>query len=268
MRVHGTFTTVIKVCKEIFTIPPVRDAVVSYDDTWSILSNARQLLPNIDSNHIKSGNVSISYLRAYLTIADDREDDITIACAFILFMMRHLWFQKANDTVLLGYLMAVANLDSAAQYDWGYVIIVSLYLGLDTAYWLYEYYGVGHPIVKEDVKFSAYPRLRAWERGNRRKTNNQATNLFILGRYYIDRRTVDTITWEPWLESTVSEIDDVLTAKLISRTGMLLQIPNGNYKYYKGDRCWRQLAGEARIPLDPPLIILSHISPTALQEMR
>ncbi|KAF6157839.1 hypothetical protein GIB67_003739 [Kingdonia uniflora] len=116
----------------------------------------------------------------YLTIAADREDDITIAHAFILFMMGYLWFQTANDTLPLGYLAAVADLDEAAQYDWGYAILASLYHGLDTAvttggaitgfsqlleYWFYEYCGVGHPIVKEEVKFSAYPRLRACERG-------------------------------------------------------------------------------------------------------
>ncbi|KAF6135029.1 hypothetical protein GIB67_014078 [Kingdonia uniflora] len=140
---------------------------VSYDDSWSVLSNAEQLLPNIDYIHIKSGNVSISHLRRYLTVADDREDDITIARAFILFMMGHLWFQMANDTVPLGYLAAVADLDSVNQYDWGYAILASLYHGLDTtvmtggaitrfvhllAYWFYEYYGAGHPIVKEDIK--------------------------------------------------------------------------------------------------------------------
>ncbi|KAF6167837.1 hypothetical protein GIB67_027615 [Kingdonia uniflora] len=65
---------------------------VSYDDTWSILSNARQLLPNIESSNIKSGNVNISHLRTYLTITGDWENDITIAHAFIIFMMGHLWF--------------------------------------------------------------------------------------------------------------------------------------------------------------------------------
>ncbi|KAF6172777.1 hypothetical protein GIB67_042816 [Kingdonia uniflora] len=227
MRVHGTFTTVFKMCKDIATIPAVRDAVVNifgqfmdirldnsdnrliqalterwwptthtflfpcaeievtplnftmltllsigrypthvpYDDTWSILSNARQLLPNIDSSHIKSGNVSITHLRSYLTVATDREDDITIAHAFILFMMGHLWSQTANDTVSLRYLVAVNYLDSAVQYDWGYAILAPLYHGLDTAvttggaitefvqllpYWFYEYCGVGHPIVKEE----------------------------------------------------------------------------------------------------------------------
>ncbi|KAF6149141.1 hypothetical protein GIB67_025997 [Kingdonia uniflora] len=106
---------------------------VSYDDAWFVLSNARQLLLNIDVSHIRSGNVSISHLRTYLTIAADREDDIIIAHAFILFMMGHLWFQTANDTVPLGYLAAVADLDEAAQYDWGYAILTSLYHGLDTA---------------------------------------------------------------------------------------------------------------------------------------
>ncbi|KAF6136635.1 hypothetical protein GIB67_016091 [Kingdonia uniflora] len=106
---------------------------VPYDDAWSILSNARQLLPNIDFSHIKSENVSISYLRTYLTIAPDREDDITITRAFILFMMRHLWLQTANDIVPLGYLAAVADLDEATQYDWGSTILTSLYHGLDTA---------------------------------------------------------------------------------------------------------------------------------------
>ncbi|KAF6141675.1 hypothetical protein GIB67_001227 [Kingdonia uniflora] len=225
---------------------------VPYDDTWSILSNARQLLPNIDSSHIKSGNVSIAHLRTYLTVKANRDDDITIACAFILFMMGHLWFQTANDTVPLGYLTAVNDLDSAAQYDWGSAIFASLYHGLDTAvtiggaitgfmqlllYWFYEYCEVGHPIVKEEVKYPAYPRLRAWERGNRRKTNDQATNLFIIGRYHIDHRTVETITWEPWFDSAVSEIEDVLNAKLISRKRIPLQVPNRNYEYYLGDRC-------------------------------
>ncbi|KAF6156296.1 hypothetical protein GIB67_010105 [Kingdonia uniflora] len=150
---------------------------VPYDDAWCVLSNAWQLLPNIDFSHIKSGNVSISHLRTYLTIAADREDNITIARAFILFMMGYVWFQTASDTVPLGYLAAVADLDDAAQYDWGSAILASLYHGLDTAvttggaiigfsqlleYWFYEYCGVGHPIFKEYVKFSAYPRLRAW----------------------------------------------------------------------------------------------------------
>ncbi|KAF6149767.1 hypothetical protein GIB67_017500 [Kingdonia uniflora] len=106
---------------------------VSYDNTWSILSNARQLLPNIDSNHIKSGNVSIAHLRTYLTVEANREDDITIARIFILFMMGHLWFQTANDTVPLRYLATVSDLDSAAQYDRDFAILTSLYHGLDTA---------------------------------------------------------------------------------------------------------------------------------------
>ncbi|KAF6145448.1 hypothetical protein GIB67_032571 [Kingdonia uniflora] len=224
-----------------------------------ILSNERQLLPNIDSIHIKSGNVSIAHLRTHLTVAAEREDDITIARAFILFMMGHLWFQTANDTVPLGYLAAVNDLDSAAQYDWGSAILASLYHGLDTAvttggaitgfvqhllYWFYEYCGVGHPIVKEEVKYPTYPRLRTWERGNKRKTNNQAANLFIIGIYHIDHRTVETITWEPWFDSAVSEIKDVLNAKLLSRKRMPLQVPNENCEYYLGDKCWRQVTGK------------------------
>ncbi|KAF6160557.1 hypothetical protein GIB67_019497 [Kingdonia uniflora] len=313
MRVHGTFTTVFKVWKDIATLPAVRDAVVnifeqfmdirlgnsdnrliqalterwwptthtflflcadirvtpldftmltllpigryptqvSYDDAWSILSNARQLLPNIDYNHIKSANVSIAHLKTYLTVEIHRKDNITIARAFILFMMGYLWFQTANDTVLLRYLAAVNDLDLAAQYDWGSAILASLYHGLDTAvttggaitgfvqllpYWFYEYCEVGHPIVKEEVKYPVYPRLRAWERGNRRKTNDQATNLFIIGRYHIDHRTIEKITWEPWFDSAVSEIEDV--------------------------------TGEVRIPMDPPLSMSLHISPTTLHEMR
>ncbi|KAF6151924.1 hypothetical protein GIB67_010498 [Kingdonia uniflora] len=241
---------------------------VPYDDTWSILSNAKQFLPNIDFSHIKSGNVSIAHLRTYLTIADDREDDITIAHTFILFMMGHLWFQTAKDTVPLGYPAVVNDLDSAAQYDWSSAILVSLYYGLDTAYWFYEYCGAGHPIVKEEVKYPAYLHLRAWERGNRGKINDQTANLFIISRYHIDHRTVETITWEPWFDSAVSEIEDVLNAKILSRKRISLQVPNGKCEYYLGNRCWRQVAGEVRIPLDPPLSMSSHISRTALHEMR
>ncbi|KAF6171396.1 hypothetical protein GIB67_009537 [Kingdonia uniflora] len=120
-------------------------------------------------------------------------------------------------------------------------------------YWFYEYCGVGHPIVKEDFKFTAYPHLRAWERENKKKTNGQEGNLFMLGRYHIDHRTIETITWEPWLDYAVSEINDVLITKLLSRKRMSLQVPNGNCEFYLRDRCWRQLTGEARILLDPPL---------------
>ncbi|KAF6134333.1 hypothetical protein GIB67_005725 [Kingdonia uniflora] len=244
----------------------------AYDQTWSDIAN-----------HIKSGNVSIAHLKTYLTVEIHREDDITIARAFILFMMGHLWFQTANGTVPFGYFAAVNDLDLAAQYDWGSAILASLYHGLDTAvttggaitgfvqllpYWFYKYCGVGHPIVNEKVKYPAYPRLRAWERGNRRKTNDQAANLFIIGRYHIDHRTVETITWEPWFDSAVSETEDVLNAKLISRKRIPLQVPNGNCEYYLGDRCWRQVTGEVRIPLDPPLSISPHISPATLHEMR
>ncbi|KAF6173465.1 hypothetical protein GIB67_027160 [Kingdonia uniflora] len=197
--------------------------------------------------------------------------------------MGHLWFQTANDIVPLGYLAAVNDLVSAAQYDWGYAILTSLYHGLDTEvttggaitgfvqllpYWFYEYCGVGHPIVKEEVKYPAYPRLRVWERGSMRKTNDQAANLFIIGKYHIDHRTVETITWDPWFDSAVSETEDVLNAKLLSRKRIPLQVPSGNCKYYLGDRCWRQVTGEVCIPLDPSLNMSPHISSATLHEMR
>ncbi|KAF6140836.1 hypothetical protein GIB67_042249 [Kingdonia uniflora] len=79
--------------------------------------------------------------------------------------MGHLWFQTANDTIPLGYLATVADLDEAAQYDWGSAILASLY--------------------------------------------------------------------------HVSEIEEVLTAKLLSRKRMPLQVPNGNCEYNLEDRCWR-----------------------------
>ncbi|KAF6154229.1 hypothetical protein GIB67_001125 [Kingdonia uniflora] len=198
-------------------------------------------------------------------------------------MMGHLWFQTANNTLPLRYLAAVNDLDSAAQYDWGSAILAFLYHGLDTAvttegaitgfvqllpYWFYEYCGVGHPIVKEEVKYPAYLRLKAWERGNKRKTNDQAANLFIIVRYHIDHRTVETITCEPWFDSAVSETKDVLNAKLLSRKRIPLQVPNGSCEYYLGDKCLRQVTGEVRIPLDPPLSMSPHISPVTLHEMR
>ncbi|KAF6138006.1 hypothetical protein GIB67_041879 [Kingdonia uniflora] len=224
-----------------------------------------------------------AHLKTYLTVEIHREGDIIIARAFILFMMGHLWFQTDNNTVPLGYLATVNDLDLAAQYDWGSAILASLYHGLDTAvttggaitgfvqllpYWFYEYCGVGHPIVKEEVKYPAYPRLRAWERGNMRKINGQTANLFIIGRYHIDHRTVETITWEPWFDSAVSETEDVLNAKILSRKRIPLQVPNRNCEYYLGDRCWRQVIGEVHIPLDPPLSMSPHISPATLHEMK
>ncbi|KAF6165263.1 hypothetical protein GIB67_030445 [Kingdonia uniflora] len=49
---------------------------------------------------------------------------------------------------------------------------------------------------------------------------------------------------------------------------MPLQVPNENCEYYLGDRCWRQVTGEVRISLDPPLSMSLHISPAALHEIR
>ncbi|KAF6146099.1 hypothetical protein GIB67_033458 [Kingdonia uniflora] len=60
-------------------------------------------------------------------------------------------------------------------------------------YWFYEYCGVGHPIVKEALKIMSYPCLKAWEKGNRNKINNQAANLFTIARYLIDHRTIELI---------------------------------------------------------------------------
>ncbi|KAF6166458.1 hypothetical protein GIB67_038195, partial [Kingdonia uniflora] len=218
MHVHDTFTAVFKVWKDIATIPAVRDVMVNIFGQFMEIrlgnSYNRLIQAFTERCHIKSGNVSIAHLRMYLTAAADRDDDITIARAFIFFMMGYLWFQTANDTVPLGYLAAVSDSDSAAQYDWDSAILASLYHSLDTAvttggaitgfvqllpYWFYEYCGVGHPIVKEE--------------------------------------------------------DATLSTKR-------------NCKYYLGDRCWRQVTGEVSIPLDPPLSIWPHISPTALHEVR
>ncbi|KAF6142637.1 hypothetical protein GIB67_015123 [Kingdonia uniflora] len=308
MRVHGTFTTVFKVWKDIATLPAVRDAVVNifgqfmdirlgnldnrqiqalterwwptahtfmfpcakigvtpldftmltslpiaryptqvpYDDVWYILSNTRQLLPNIDSNHIKSGNVNIAHLKTYLTVEIHREDDITIARAFILFMMGYLWFQTANDTVQLGYLAVVNDLDLTPN-----MTEVLLFLLPCTMVWipqsqpgvpsldLCNFFRYVNTIGSTSIVGLAYPRLRAWERGNRRKTNDLAANFFIIGRYHIDHRSVETITWEPWFDSAVSKTKDVLN-----------------------------VTGEVRIPLDPPLSMSPHISPATLHEMR
>ncbi|KAF6153124.1 hypothetical protein GIB67_034846 [Kingdonia uniflora] len=237
---------------------------VPYDDTWSILSNARQLLLNIDSSYIRSGNISISHLRTYLTVADDREDDFTIARAFILFMMGYLWFQTGNNTVPHGYLAAVDDLDSAAQYDWVLLFLFpctmvwipqsrsgvpSLDLSnfLRMQYWFYEYCGAGRPIVKEEVKFSAYLLLRVWKRGNRRKTNDQTTNLFILGRYHINHRTIEAITWD--LESArdaqrFRELEDELT---ISHR----QIDSIDHQLYTHDLQLRKGCDVRAMPLPP-----------------
>ncbi|KAF6170308.1 hypothetical protein GIB67_042998 [Kingdonia uniflora] len=227
---------------------------------------------SIDFSHIKSGNVSIAHLRTFLTVAADREDDITIARAFILFMMGHLWFQTANDIVPLGYLATMNDLDSAAQYDRGSAILASLYHGLDTAVttgvlvlralWGWSPYsqGIG--------KVPGLSAPQSMGEGNKRKTNDQAANMFIIGRYHIDHRTVKTITWESWFNSAMSETEDVLNAKLISRKRMPLQVPNGNCEYYLGDRCWREVTREVRIPLDPRFSMSPHISPAALHEKR
>ncbi|KAF6153962.1 hypothetical protein GIB67_023739 [Kingdonia uniflora] len=202
--------------------------LVPYDDTWSILSNARQLLPNIDPNHIKSGNVSIAHLRTYLTVAADREDDITIDHAFILFMMGHLWFQTANDTFPLGYLVVVNDLDSAAQYDCGSAILNSLYHGLDTAvtiggaiagliqlltYWFYEYCGVGHHIVKEELEgearilldppFSMSPHISPAALHGMRQAGFVDCKQFVVGE---ERETCASY----WAEQT-SEVGHMLT---------------------------------------------------------
>ncbi|KAF6169904.1 hypothetical protein GIB67_034296 [Kingdonia uniflora] len=257
MRPHGIFTSVIKVWKDISSIPPVGDAVVNIFGQF------------ID---IRIGNSDNRLIQALTKHWWPTTHTFLFPCAEIevtpldLTMLRSLSIGRYSTQIPYDdawSILSNASLDSAVTTG-GAITGFSQLL----EYWFYEYCGVGHPIVKEEVKFLANPRLRAWERGNRRKTNGQATNLFILGRYHIDHRTIETITWEPWLEYAVFEIEDVLTAKLLSCKRMSIQVQNENYKYYLGDRCWRQLTDEARIPLDPPLSMSPHIRPATLQEMR
>ncbi|KAF6166724.1 hypothetical protein GIB67_005600 [Kingdonia uniflora] len=110
------------------------------------------------------------------------------------------------------------------------------YAGMELTYWFYEYCEVGQPMSRK--------------------------------RYHIDHRNAETIIWEPWLDSAVSETEDVLNAKLLSYKRILLQVPNGNCEYYLGDRCWRQVTSEVHIHLDPPLSMSLHISPATLHEIR
>ncbi|KAF6170909.1 hypothetical protein GIB67_014726 [Kingdonia uniflora] len=220
---------------------------LSYDDRQSVISEAMKLLPRITSNNTKSGNVIIAYLKKYLTVTDDRSNDSTVARAFILFMMRHLWFQTANNTIPLRYLEAMADLGEAPSYDWGFSILASLYYGLDTAVTtggvitgfsqLLEYCGVGHPIVNNALKMTLHPRLKAWEKGNWKKTNNQVGSLFTIASYLIDHQTIESINWRPWDISVDLELDYVHIAITLSRMRMPLKVLNGNFEYYLGDRC-------------------------------
>ncbi|KAF6165102.1 hypothetical protein GIB67_000686, partial [Kingdonia uniflora] len=66
----------------------------------------------------------------------------------------------------------------------------------------------------------------------------------------------------------MSETENVLNTKLISCKRIPLQVPNENWEYYLGDRCWRQVTGEVRIFLDHPLSMSPHNSSAALHEMR
>ncbi|KAF6166942.1 hypothetical protein GIB67_037455 [Kingdonia uniflora] len=104
--------------------------------------------------------------------------------------------------------------------------------------------------------------------GNKNKTNNQVGNLFTLARYLIDHRTIESINWQSWATSVVLELDDVRIASFLSRKGMPLQVPNGNYEYYLGDRSWRQLTGTVGIPLDPSCNMSPHLSLVDLQAIR
>ncbi|KAF6145788.1 hypothetical protein GIB67_016237, partial [Kingdonia uniflora] len=104
-------------------------------------------------------------------------------------------------------------------------------------YWFNEYCGAGHPIVKEALKITSYPRLKAWEKG------------------------------QPWGTSMALQLDDIHSASYLSRKRISLQVPNGNCEYYLGDKCWRQLTGTAVIPLDPPLNMSSYLSPSDLQNL-
>ncbi|KAF6143551.1 hypothetical protein GIB67_029720 [Kingdonia uniflora] len=165
MHVHGTFTTVFKVWKDIATLPAVRDAVVNIFGQFM---------------DIRLGNSKNRLIQA----------------------LTERWW-PISDTVLVLRVL------------WGW---------------------------------SPYSQGR--------------------GKYHIDHRTVETITWEPWFDSVVSETDNVLNAKLLSHKRIPLQVPNRNCEYYLGDRCWRQVTGEVGIPLDHTLSMSQHISPAALHKMR
>ncbi|KAF6135216.1 hypothetical protein GIB67_035287 [Kingdonia uniflora] len=174
MRVHGTFTTVFKVWKDIATILPVRDAVVNIFGQFM---------------DIRLGNSDNQLIQALTERWWPTTHTFMFPCAEI--GVTPLDFTMLTS-LSIGRYSTQMPLDTAVTTGGAITGFFQL-----LTYWFYEYCGVGHPIVKEEAKFSAYPRLRAWERGNRRKSNDQATNLFILGRYHIDHRTVEMITWEP-----------------------------------------------------------------------
>ncbi|KAF6145255.1 hypothetical protein GIB67_041450 [Kingdonia uniflora] len=180
MRVHGTFTSVFKVRKDIATLPTARDAVVNIFGQFM---------------DIRLGNLDNRLIQALI----------------------ERWWPTTHTFLFPFAEIGVTPLD--------FTMLTSLSIDrYPTQYWFYKYCGVGYPIVKEEVKYPSYLRLRAWGKENRRKTNGQAANLFIIGKYHIDHRTVKTITLEPWIDSTVSETEDVLNAKLISRKRIPLQV--------------------------------------------
>ncbi|KAF6144420.1 hypothetical protein GIB67_024647 [Kingdonia uniflora] len=119
-------------------------------------------------------------------------------------------------------------------------MLTSLLIGkYPTQYWFYEFSGVGHPIVKEMLNITSYLRLKAWEKGNMNKTNNQTGKLFTIARYLIGYQTIESISWQPWGTYVALQLDEVHTASYPSRKRLPLQVPNKNCKYNLGDRCWR-----------------------------
>ncbi|KAF6142387.1 hypothetical protein GIB67_033814 [Kingdonia uniflora] len=88
--------------------------------------------------------------------------------------------------------------------------------------WSGKYCGVGHPIVNNTLKMTSYPRLKAWEKGNIKETNDQAGSLFTIARYLIDHRTIELINWQPWGTFEALELDDVRTASYLSHSSLIL----------------------------------------------
>ena len=56
-----------------------------------------------------------------------------VARAFMLWLVGHVFFDNSSSVVHRGWLIAFADLEAAANYDWGSVIMGRLYKELDEA---------------------------------------------------------------------------------------------------------------------------------------
>ena len=157
---------------------------VPFDFDFESVETFSAHLPGLESHDVVCGAVTLTRLQQY--IAHHRADihmSDAVTRAFLIYLLGSTFFSNQKNTIRLGYLAALTDLDALHTFDWGSAILGNLYTALDSytfgrvrqlygfwyvlPFWYYEYTANMHSRLEDTTNtqgFIYFPRLRRWSR--------------------------------------------------------------------------------------------------------